>query len=186
MQETAVEAQNFGRYATARYLYRKLLEKQEIEEKILFQAIKVFDFPGYEREYSLLLEKYLKRNPDYLLFRKKLVDYYLSINQYDAALVHVVYLSDHLEENGELLLQAGNIYLYQLARPDKSLNFFERYLVNHPESEEIKQKIADIQRILANDFLSIVENDGAWMLWRDLAKVTPNRVPIYLQMADLL
>ena len=40
--------------------------------------------------------------------------------------------------------------------------------------------------ILANDFLSIVENDGVWILWRDLAKVTPDRIGIYRAMADLL
>jgi len=186
LEEIALDAINTGQNEKARQLYKKLLDKQDVDDRVLFQAGKVFDIPGNEKENSIFLEKYTKRHPEYLPFRHKLVDYYLTNNQYDAALEHLVYLIDHLQDNDILLQKAGTVYLYQLGRPDKALIYFERYFQKHPDSQEIKQTIANIQYILANDFLSIVENDGAWLLWRDLAKVTPNREAIYLQMADLL
>ncbi len=186
LQEMALDANNIGKNDIAQQLFKKLLERQDVDDKVLFQAVKIFDIPGNEKENSVLLEKYLKRFPDYLPFRHKLVDYYLNTHQYDAALEHLVYLIDHLENNDAFLKKAGTVNLYQLGRPDKALIYFERYFHKHPDSQEIKQNITNIQYILANDFLSIVENDGAWLLWRDLAKVTPNRIAIYLQMADLL
>ena len=185
LEEMALDAISIGQAEKARQLYKKILDKQDVDDRVLFQIGKVFDIPGNEKENSILLEKYTKRHPEYLPFRHKLVDYHLTNNQYDAALEHLVYLIDHLQDNDILLRKAGTVYLYQLGRPDKALIYFERYFQKHPDSQEIKQTIVNIQYILANDFLSIVENDGAWLLWRDLAKVTPNREAIYLQMADL-
>ncbi|MFH0785833.1 MAG: tetratricopeptide repeat protein [Pseudomonadota bacterium] len=186
LQEIAVDANNLGQNEKSRHYFKKLLERQAVDDRILFQAIKVIDIPGRSKESSILWEQYIKRHPEYLQFRYKLVDYYLENSQYEAALEHLTYLADHLENNDAFLLKAGTVYLYKLGRPDKALAFFERFFQKHPNDHGIKQHIADIQQILANDFISIVENDGAWLLWRDLAKVTPNREAIYLQMADLL
>ncbi len=186
IQEIALDANYIGQNEKARQLFKKLLERQYVDDRVLFQAAKMFDIPGKEKQSSVLFEHYLKRHPDYLPFRHKLIEYNLTKGQYDAALEHLVYLVDHLEDNDSVLLQAGTINLYQLGRPDKALIYYEKYLQKHPYNKEIKQTITSIQYILANDFLTIVENDGAWLLWRDLAKVTPNRVAIYLQMADLL
>ncbi len=186
LQEMALDANLIGQIQKARRLFKRLLEEQEVDDKVLFQAIKVLDIPSKEKESSILLEKYIKRHPEYLPFRHKLVEYYLTNREYDAALDHLVYLIDNMDDNDAFLLKAGTVNLYQLGRPGKALIYFERYLQKHPNDKEIKQSIANIQHILANDFLTIIENDGAWLLWRDLAKVTPNRVAIYLQMADLL
>lgn len=185
-QEIAIDADDIGQKEKSRYYFKKLLERRSVDDRILFQAIKVFDIPGREKESSILLEKYIKRHPNYLQFRYKLVDYYLGNGEHEAALEHLAYLADHLENNDAFLLKAGTVNLYKLGRPDKALAFFERYFQKNPYDNVVKQHIADIQHILANDFLSIVENDGARLLWRDLAKVTPNREAIYLLMADLL
>ncbi|MBU1567615.1 MAG: tetratricopeptide repeat protein, partial [Proteobacteria bacterium] len=186
IQEMAFDANVIGQNEKARQLFKKLLEGQDVEDSVLFQAIKVFDIPGKEKERIGLLEKYIKRHPEYLPFRHNLIEYYLTNSEYEAALGHLVYLVGHLEDNDAFLLKAGDINLHKLGRPDKALIYYEKYFQKHPNDKEIKQNIANIQYILANDFLTIVENDGAWLLWRDLAKVTPNRKAIYLQMADLL
>ncbi|NTW87535.1 MAG: tetratricopeptide repeat protein [Desulfobulbaceae bacterium] len=186
LEETALDAHTIGQNDKARQLLKKLLEKWDVEDWVLLHAAKVFDVSGEEEESSIVWQEYVKRHPDSLQFRHKLVDYHLSKAEYDAALEHLIYLIEHLEDNDAVLLKAGSINLYQLGRPDKALSYFERYFQKHPDSDKVKQYIENIQYILANDFLSIVENDGAWLLWRDLAKVTPNRVAIYRQMADLL
>jgi predicted Zn-dependent protease len=186
LQEMALDAYSIGQNNKALQLLKRLLEKQNVEDWVLIHAAKVFEVAGKEEERSIIWKEYVKRYPDYLPFRQKLVDFHLAKEEYDAALEQLAYLIDHLEQNDALLLKAGSINLYRLGRPDKALNYYERYFQKHPDSHEIRKNIENIQYILANDFLSIVENDGAWLLWRDLAKVTPNRVAIYRQMADLL
>ncbi len=186
LQDSARDAKRIGETDKSRKLFRRILAKHDVDDLLLLEAIQVLDTQGNEAELSILWENYLKKHPGYLEFRHKLVDYYMGRGEYHSALEHLVYLADNVAENDLFLEKAGDVNLYQLGRPDKALSFFERYLLKNPESSDIKKKIVEIQYILANDFLSIVENDGAWLLWRDLAKVTPNREAIYLQMADLL
>lgn len=186
LQEGALTAQYLGYADKARKLYTRLLALQEVDDKILFSAANAFDSPGHEQQSSALWAEYLERHPEHAPFRRKLADHYLATENFEAAIPHITYLAEHLDDNDSFLLQAGKINLHQLRRPDKALNFFERYFEKHPGESAIKQQIDDIQSILARDFLSIVENDGAWLLWEDLALVTANRSAIYLKMADLL
>jgi predicted Zn-dependent protease len=185
-QEMAIEAYKIGDITKTHRLLRRLLAGQQVNEEILAQVMKLFDNPGNDQEKVALAEQYLKKNPQYFPFRQRLLDHYLSKGHYEAALEHLNYLIDHMDDNDAYLLKAGELNLYQLGRPDKALALFERYCKRHPNNKEIKQRIANIQYVLANDFLSIIENDGAWLLWKDLAKVTPNRLAIYLKVAELL
>ncbi|KJR96796.1 MAG: hypothetical protein VR65_26970 [Desulfobulbaceae bacterium BRH_c16a] len=186
LREGALAAQSLGYADKARKLYGQLLAVQEVDDQTLLAAAHAFDSPGYEQQSSGLWAEYVERHPDYLPFHRKLSEYHLKAENFTAAIPHISYLAEHSENNEDLLLQAGNIYLYQLRRPDRALSFFERYLTKHPEDVAVQQKIKNIQFILADDFLAIVENDGAWLLWKDLAKVTPNRAAVFLAMADLL
>ncbi len=182
----ALDAQELGKDEKARKFYARLLENPNVADRIIFQAIKVFDVPGFEKTRSTLWLEYLKRHPDYMPFRQRLAKYYLESGAFDEALLQLAYLADNKINNDEYLLEAGTVCQRDLKRPDKALRFYERYLQKHPESLEIKQKITNIQTILANDFLSIGENGGSWQLWSDLAEITTNPLAIYLQMADLL
>ena len=186
LQEGALAAQKLGYNDKARKLYSRLLAAGKVDDQIIFSAANAFDSPGYEKQGSALREEYLKRHPEYVPFRRKLTQYYLSINDFEAAIPHITYLAENLPENDEFLILAGTVNLYQLRRADKALVFFEKYQTKHPDDAVVKEKIDNIQSILANDFLAIVENDGAGLLWNDLEKVTPNRAAIYLEMADLL
>jgi tetratricopeptide (TPR) repeat protein len=186
LQEGALTAQSLGYADKARKLYSRLLAIQEVDDKILFSAANAFDSPGHEQQSSALWAEYLERHPEYSPFRRKLADHYLATENFEAAIPHITYLAEQLADNDSFLLQAGKINLQQLKRPDKALKFYEKYSEKHPGDRAIKQQIDDIQTTLARDFLSIVENDGAWLLWEDLALVTANRSAIYLKMADLL
>ena len=84
------------------------------------------------------------------------------------------------------LLAVANTYLYGLGRTDRALHYFQSYQEEFPQGRDVSDEITTLQLILANDLLAIVENDGVWMLWRDLARVTPDRVGIYRAMADML
>lgn len=186
LQEGALAAQHLGHAEKARKLYARLLAVQEVDDRILFSAANAFDSPGYEQQSSALWTEYLKRHPDYLPFRRKLAEYHLHGGDFEAAIPHVTYLAEQLADNDYFLLQAGTINLHQLRRPDKALHFLERYFAKHPTDVAVQQQIENIQSTLAHDFLAIVENDGASLLWNDLARITPHRAAIYLDMADLL
>ena len=186
LQQLASDAHQLGKSQKARRLYTKLIENLEVDDQILFQAVEVFDTPGYEKKRSTLLLEYLKRHPNYMPFRQELVKFYIENNEFEAALYQLRYLSDNIENNDNFLLEAGTLCQRDLKRPDKALLFFDRYSQKHPEDIEIKQKIIQIQSGLAKDFLSIVENDGAKQLWKDLAEITSNRRDIFLEMSALL
>ncbi|HBG18612.1 MAG TPA: hypothetical protein DDY32_04870 [Desulfobulbaceae bacterium] len=186
LQEGALTAQQLGYTHKARKLYERLLATEKVDDRVIFSAANAFDTPGYEQKSSLLWSDYLKSHPDYLPFRRKLVDYHVKAGNYQEAIPHIAYLAEHLDNNDEFLLKAGTVNLHQLRRPDKALGYLERYLKKHPDDMAVKQQIVDIQAILARELLSIVENDGAELLWKDLTEVTANRAAIYLAMADLL
>ncbi|WP_457575536.1 tetratricopeptide repeat protein [Desulfomarina sp.] len=167
-------------------LLRQNRQLKHIDSKILFLVAGVLEKKGDRREASQLWEEYLRRTGDYFPFHKKLVAYYLDGGKRESALPHLIRLSRRSHADDALLKQIAEIYLHTTGRPDKALTYLEKYLAKHPEDRKIKKKIKNIQAILANDFLAIVENDGAWLLWRDLAQITPNRLAIYREMATLL
>ena len=129
---------------------------------------------------------YLKFHPYYIPFHKKLSVFYLENNQAHKALKHLLVRIAHGEDHAAIYLQAGKIYLYEESRPDKALYYYEEYRKRNPSDKKVVLEIKRIQAILANDLLTIVENEGAWNLWRDLAKVIPDRLAVYYSMAEQL
>jgi predicted Zn-dependent protease len=182
----ALDAVELGKDEKARKLYAKLLETGAVDDRILFQAAQVFDVPGFEEKRKTLLVNYLQHHPDYMPFRQELAQFYLQRDAFEAALSELIYLADNNVDNENFLLQAATICQRDLKRPDKALFFYERYSQEHPGDLGVQKKIRALQLTLAQDFLAIVENDGAEQLWKDLAAITPNRLAIYLEMADLL
>ena len=129
---------------------------------------------------------YLKFHPFYIAYHKKLSLYYLENNMGHEALSHLLVRVAHGEENPQIFLQIGKIYLYEEGRPDKALYYYEEYRKRNVKDKQVVSEIKRIQAILANDLLVIVENEGAWNLWRDLAKVIPDRLAVYYSMAEKL
>ncbi len=129
---------------------------------------------------------YLEYHPYYLPFHKKLSTYFLTSEQKDRALPHILVRIAHGDEQAEIFLTAGRLYLYEKGRPDKALYYYDEYKQRSPGDSSVDAEIVRIQAILANDLLVIVENEGAWTLWRDLAKVIPDRLAVYYSMAEQL
>lgn len=131
-------------------------------------------------------QSYLKLHPSYLPFLVKLSDYLLAEGRNSEALSYLLARIAYGEEQPEIFIQIGKIYLYNKGRPDKALYYYEEYRKRRPNDLEVKAEILRIQAVLANDLLVIVENEGAWSLWRDLAKVIPDRLAVYYSMAEQL
>ena len=186
LHELARAARSLGKLKQAERYYAKLLKMGPVDDRILFQASELFENTNNIKMVVPLWEEYVRRNQKYLPFRQKLIDFYLTNSEGMAALPHLLFIDDKVNSNDKLKLQIATIYLHDARRPDKALSYYEKYLLKNPDDQTVRSNIAHIQSILANDFLSIVENDGAWLLWRDLTEVTPNRLGIYLKMATLL
>ena len=174
-----------GELKKANYYYQELINKYRISPQVVRQAASNLEQLEEFGLAAALWERYLGEADDIYL-RQKLADYYFSQKKYREALPHLINLLDHNINRAEYLLQVGNIYLLTLGRADKALGYFERYTNEFPEGEDVSGEIENIRLILANNLLSIVENNGVWMLWTDLAKITPDRIGIYRAMADLL
>ena len=104
LHEAAIDAQKLHKNDKARSLYQKLLDREIVEDRVIYQASKVFDVPGFENKTAELREEYVKRHPDYLPFHKLLAEYYLQIGDATSALAHLTYLTEH---NDEYLIQTG-------------------------------------------------------------------------------
>jgi tetratricopeptide (TPR) repeat protein len=186
LQDLASVAQEFGWMEKSRFYYATLVAKHRVDDHILLQAALVHELSGMEDKALPFWLKFLERQPYSLPIQKKVADYYSRTGKMSLALPHLLVLSEKGGGNDDMLLQIGRIYLHNEGRPDKALSYLEKYQKKHPNDQQLQAEIGSIQTTLANDLLSIIMNDGAVILWRDLAKITPNRQGIYLTMADLL
>ena len=175
-----------GELQKAGYYFRELISKYRVSPQVLRQAAYVFERQGDMVSAAALWERYLAESPESLYLRQKLSAYYLSEKMNAEALPHLLVLLDHDVNREAYLLDVGRIYLLTLGRADKALYYYERYHEEFPQGKDVTTEISNIRLILANNLLSIVENDGVWLLWQDLAKITPDRIGIYMAMADLL
>ncbi len=186
LTELATMAMQYGLMNKAAHYYSVLIDKYTVDDRIVFQAANIHDKIGKQDKAVHYWKNYLKNHPKYLPFQKKISDYYLTKKESNKALPHLLVLLTNGENTDDLLVQIGKIYLHDQKRPDKALYYFQEYLKKFPDNKTIISEISKIQTVLANDFISIVENDGAWMLWKDLARLTPDRMAIYLSMVEAL
>jgi tetratricopeptide (TPR) repeat protein len=170
----------------AAHYYGELVKKYRVDPEIIREAANVCEQLGRVDEAADYWQSYLLAVPDSLLFRQKLTNYLLDVDRNEEALEHIEVLLTSNIDREQHLLRAAEIYLYELGRIDKALNYYQEYKREFPGGRDVSIEIEQLQLILANDLLSIVENAGVWMLWRDLALVTPGRVDIYRVMADML
>ncbi|MBB5346559.1 tetratricopeptide repeat protein [Desulfoprunum benzoelyticum] len=186
LQKLAGTAQDLGDLPKAKDYYAALVNQFTTDESTLMRASSAFEKSGADKDALAIWEKYLERSPGYIPFHKKIADYYMLIGKSGSALPHILYMIEQGVEDDELLLVAGRILLHDQARPDKALQYLEQYVEKHPEDIATGFEIQKIRALLAEDFISIVENDGVRMLWDDLVKITPNREAIYLKIAEKL
>lgn len=173
-------------YSKGAFYYKELIGKHLVDDLTIKEAAHAYEQSNQLEAAAELWKSYLETHPDYNVFRIKLADYYINQKRRPDALPHLLYLADHNVDRQNYLLKIAEIYLYELGRSDRALHYFEKYHQEFPHGVDVSSEISGLQIILANDFLSIVENDGVWMLWRDLAEVTPSRIGIYRAMAGML
>ena len=166
--------------------YQKLISEFTPTAEDLLAGEKLFTANKLEDISLICWKKYLQSHPYYIPFHRKLAAYYIEKDQKEKALDHLLVLVAHGTADPATYLQIGQIYLYNLSRPDKALYYYDEYRKRIPLNKSIEQEIERIQSVLANDLLAIVENSGAWNLWRDLAKVIPDRLAVYYSMAEQL
>jgi len=186
LKELATLSIQQGLHGKGAHYLSILIERFPVDDRVIYQAANLYDHMGREDKAIVLWEKYVELHPQYLPYQKKISDYYLARKQPKKALSHLLVLLENGGRSDELLLKIGRTYLDEYKRPDKALLYLQQYMANNPEDVSVQAEIDRIQTVLANDLISIIENNGAWKLWKDLAKLTPDRSAIYLSMVDAL
>ena len=186
IHDFAVDAAALKRFSFARNLYRKLLTDENIDETVIFEAEYVFSGDGFEKEHTSILERYLKIHPEYLPFRLKLMERVEENGEYDVLMEHLTFLIENSDQKKQFLLKAIDVSKNILKRPDLALSYLEQIRELQPGDIEVVEAIDELQEQLATDFLSIVENGGAELLWTDLVSIGANRQLIFLRMVTLL
>ena len=186
LKETAEEAKGLGQTDKAKWLLQQIAALPEIADKSLAEIISSFDSREFSRESDVLRERFLLNHPGFLPYRQVLASHYLESEHFEDALRHLLVLAEQKDDNDAYLLLAGRIAFHHGKRPDKALLLLERYLKKHPYEKDIIEELEIIRRNLAEEFSTIVENDGAGLLWKDLTKLTSHREEIFKQLADIL
>jgi len=175
-----------GQNEKGRNYYKTLLNEFKASDNDFLKSERLFADVSDIDMASKCWQGYLISHPFYIPFHKNLSSYYLQSGQEKKALDHLLILVAHGDNRASSYLQIGQIYLYELGRPDKALYYYDEYRKRIQKTGKVEKEIQRIQAILANDLLVIVENEGAWNLWRDLARVIPDRLAVYYSMADQL
>jgi len=170
----------------ASYYYLELVKKYRVEPELVKEAAETLEVSGKIEDAAAQWNSYLESNPNYLPYQKKLADYYLEKGETVQGLPHMLDLVENGIDRQKYILEIAQTYLHKLGRTDRALYYFELYKEEFPEGADVSFDIENLRLILANNLLAIVENDGVWMLWRDLARVTPDRIGIYRTMAEML
>ncbi|NNF45392.1 MAG: tetratricopeptide repeat protein, partial [Desulfofustis sp.] len=173
-------------YDRAAYYYIDLVDNFPVEPAVRIEAAEVLFSSDSNAEAAAQLELYLQAEPEDIEQKIKLADFYYEQGELRKALPHMLSLLERQVKRDDYLLAVARIYLFNLGRTDRALQYFEQYREEFPEGKDVSSEISTLQLIVANDLLAIVENDGVWMLWRDLARITPDRIGIYRAMADML
>lgn len=177
-------SKTLGLDSKARTYYRRLVQNSEVSDAILVEAASLFTKPENAEDGRVIWEKYLLVHPDYLPFHQRLADYYLAGGNPQQALAHlVVIIEKSPETNDEQLLTAARIYSETEDRPDKALQYLERYRAAHPERQDIADEIGKERLKLVRNLLAIIENNGAELLWNDIAQLGIDRLAVYRLMA---
>jgi len=186
IRKLAQLSKELGNQEKALTYYKTLLTEFEGTDLDFLDSEPIFETAGDTDMCRECWLQYLEFHPFYIPFHKKLSQYYLANKQGKKALQHLLVRIAHGENNPAIFLQTGKVYLYDEGRPDKALYYYEEYRKRSLHDKHVGKEIKRIQAILANDLLVIVENEGAWNLWRDLAKVIPDRLAVYYSMAEQL
>ncbi|MCK5685800.1 hypothetical protein KAJ27_16825, partial [bacterium] len=186
IRQLAAYNKKLGNLTKARNYYTTLITEFGGTDNDFLESISLYEKVNNQEMLVKSWNGYLQNHPFYIPFHKKLSSYYLLNNFEHKALKHLLVQIAHGDETPLLFLQTGNVYLYHEGRPDKALYYYEEYRKRSPQDPEVVTEIKRIQTILAGDLLVIVENEGAWTLWRDLAKVIPDRLSVYYSMAKQL
>lgn len=167
--------------------YELLLEKSEEDEELLKEIAEMLSTAGKKQSAAMVWRRLLVIDPENIRYHKKMIAFYLDAGQKKEALPHILsVLKNDRYFEPSLLLTTARIYVAELGRSDKALRYYERYLRLVPTDKAAAQELQKARITVAGNLVVIVENDGAEMLWKDLQKVTENRLALFNLMADNL
>lgn len=130
-------------------------------------------------------QKLLSLNPDDIEAHRELKEYFVESENWAGALENLEAMLKNTPDDADLLGEAADVCM-KLGRTGGALEYYEYALALKPWDEFLQQKKREAQKILAQDLLVLVENNGTEKLWDDLVQVTADRPGIYREIASLL
>lgn len=124
-------------------------------------------------------------DPDNTEAHQQLYSYYFANSDWTMSFHHLEPLVNKAPNDVLLLVRAAELNLL-MGRVDRALKYYEYGLAVDPLNRDIAEGKKRAQKILAQDMLVLVENDGGKNLWQDLVNVAPDCAGIYREMANLL
>ncbi len=184
--ELAELSKELSHHKKARHYLSILTNRYPENKAYIYQLAEIADLVGDTDTAAILWLKYLKLDPNFLPFHKKIARYYLEQNQVSKALDHLKEIYKLEKLSPELSLQIADIYFEKQKRADKALLYYEQYLKSNSGNEKIAKRVNSIRSDLAEEYLPIVENGAVDNLWLDLEYITLEKTKIFQIIANLL
>ncbi len=162
------------------------LETFESQDTIFLQLkSQLADQMGNDEKAAVYWQQIIAIDPDNGKVHKQLAKYYQRHSNVAMELKHVELLLKNNPGDALLIERAADLNL-RLKRADRALDLYHYYLVILPSKDEVVRKKKLAQRALAKELLVLVDNNQGRTLWKDLLKVTNDRLGVYVAMASLL
>jgi tetratricopeptide (TPR) repeat protein len=174
-----------GNITRAQELSSLLEQVNPLDVSILSLQAEIKEAQNKKDEAATYWQKVIGLDPDSVNAHKHLYEFYREIDNPAMSFKHLEQLIRIEPNNIDFLMGAAELNI-QLGRLDRTLEYYEFALAVDPANPEVlKAKIA-AQKILAQDLLSLIENDVEKKIWQDLDKVAPDSIGVYREVANLL
>jgi tetratricopeptide (TPR) repeat protein len=130
-------------------------------------------------------QKVIGLDPDNAEAHSHLSTYYFDNGNWAMSFNHLEPLIKLTPNDVDLLRRAADLNM-RLDRIDRALAYYEYGLAVDPLNKNIVEGKGRAEKILAEDLLALVENEGGNKLWQDVVQVAPDCVGVYREIANLL
>lgn len=174
-----------GHLDNAAAVLEKLERHWPDDAAVLSMKASLFEKSGYLDHAAVYWQKLTVLDPDNMNAHQALQHYYDQKENWKMSLRHLEAMLKKTPNSAELLERAAELNM-KIGRIDDALIYYDYSLAVRPGNTSVQNKKKEAQKMLANDLLVLVENDGGRKLWQDLVQVTTDRPGIYREIAELL
>lgn len=174
-----------GNFDKAKLLCSKLEQSWPQDINVMILCARVEEGLNKNKDAISYWQKVIALDPDNAEAHDRLYNLYYENESWAKSFSQLEYLLKMTPTDVTLLGRAADLNMH-LGRVDHALQYYEFGLTVDPFNTDLAEGKKKAQKIMAEDLLVLVKNDGGKKLWQDLFLVTPDSPGVYREVAKLL